>query len=124
MTTYYGYNFPFITSSGRVMPRQEDEQLIKNDILQFILTTPGERVMRPNYGTSVISSLFEPLDDVTIDRLSTDISNGILANDPRVLSAKVTLEQQVNKLYIKVIARFSIDPNKMITIEQYLATGG
>jgi phage baseplate assembly protein W len=124
MTTYFGYNVPFITNSGRVMPRQEDEQLIKNDILQFILTVPGERVMRPNYGTPVISSLFEPLDDVTLDRLSNDIRNGILANDSRVLSVDVELTPLDNTLYIKIIAKFSIDPNKLVTIEQYLATGG
>ncbi len=123
MTTYYGYNFPFITSAGRVMPRQEDEQLIKNDILQYILTTPGERSMRPEYGTQVVSSLFEPLDDVTINRLQDELSSGIMANDSRILSADVTLAQNNNQLHIKIIAKFSIDPNKLITIEQYLSTG-
>ena len=53
MATYFGQNPPFVGGAEKVLSRQEDIRLIKNDILQLIMTSPGERVHRPNFGTAV-----------------------------------------------------------------------
>jgi phage baseplate assembly protein W len=124
--TYFGMNPPFFGGAQNVLSRQEDEQLIKNDILQFILTVKGERVMRPNFGTLLIPSLFEPLDDITITTLSSDLAEGIKNSDKRVVSVNVVMDPNyaTKQLYVKILAKFSIDPTKLVTIEQYLSMKG
>lgn len=81
---YFGFNAPFIGGQQSYMSRQVDERLIKNDLLQLILTSPGERVMRPNFGTPVRMTPFDQNDDVTKDFLMDRISEAISRHDNRV----------------------------------------
>jgi hypothetical protein len=50
---WFGFNPPFIGGQQKVMSRQEDLRLIKNDLLQLLLTVPGERVHRPTFGSPI-----------------------------------------------------------------------
>ena len=52
MTNYIGFNPPFVGGSQGIMTRQEDERLIRNDILNNLLILPGELPFRPNYGVN------------------------------------------------------------------------
>ena len=63
MVNFYGFNPPFLGGNQNVLSRQEDVRLIQTDILQLLLTSPGQRVMRPNFGTSINYQLFDPLDE-------------------------------------------------------------
>lgn len=55
---FYGFNIP-IFNGKTILPFQTDERLIKNDILQLLLTSPGERIMRANFGCNIKPSMFE-----------------------------------------------------------------
>jgi phage baseplate assembly protein W len=81
---FYGFNPPFFGGPQNVMSRQVDERLIKNDLLQLIMTLPGERVYRPTFGTMLRSIVFDTLSDSDLLILSADIKRAILANDERV----------------------------------------
>ena len=89
-----------------LLSRQEDLRLVKNDLLQLILTSPGERVHRPNFGTEIRNSLFDPSDDSTYDLLADDILNEITNSEPRVFNTKVFVQAvddgQVIKVKIKI----------------------
>jgi phage baseplate assembly protein W len=85
---FFGYNFPFLSDSF-VLPPQEDVRLIKNDLKQLLLTSPGERVMRPDYGTPIRKYAFEQLDQQSIDELRSGIRQAILRFEPRVKPADV-----------------------------------
>jgi len=71
-STYFGYNVPFYSKTF-VLPPQADERLIKNDMLQLLLTSPGERVMRPTYGVPIRQWAFEPLDNLSINDIASAI---------------------------------------------------
>lgn len=60
-----------------------DVELVKLDLLNHIYTRRGERVMMPNFGTSIPDLPFEPLDDRTIGQLRDDLES-VFAYDPRV----------------------------------------
>ena len=77
--TVFGFNPPFLTSSGRVLPFQTDIRIIKNDLRQLLLTVPGERIMRPNYGTPLRSFLFEQASSEDLEQLKDDIRAAIEA---------------------------------------------
>jgi phage baseplate assembly protein W len=80
---FFGYNLPFL--SGRtLLPFQADHRLITNDILQLLLTVPGERVMRPTFGSPIKMMLFEGATRNSLDSIRNQIFRAITTNEKRV----------------------------------------
>ena len=102
----YGFNPPFIGGPNNVLSRQEDQQLIKNDLLQLLLTSPGERAYRPTFGTAIRSTVFEQLDNVSL-------------HEPRVTVTQFDLSQvgDTNQLNIKLVATLVTNPELTISID-------
>lgn len=122
MADYYGFNPPFIGGPQNVMSRQEDRQLIKNDILQLLLTVPGERVNRPNYGTPLRSFVFENNTVAGIDALRVDIREAILNFEPRVgiERLEITQDADAHTLKLLLIVFLHKDPKVRLTIERFI----
>lgn len=120
----YGYNPAFYGGQNNILSRQEDEQIIKNDILQLLLTVPGERVHRPTFGTDLRTSVFEPLDAMTLESLKTSIQTAINNFERRVAVVSLDLTQidNQNEIRILLVVQIVADPRKYITID-YLVTG-
>lgn len=60
-----------------------DIDLVKMDILNHVFTRKGERVMMPNFGTTIPDLAFEPLDQILLDLLNDELRT-VVAFDPRV----------------------------------------
>lgn len=120
--TYYGMNPPFIGGAENVMSRQEDERLIKNDILQLLLTVPGERVMRPDFGVNLRNFVFEQLTASSISQLKAEIENQIGIYEKRVSIDYIDISKNddENYLNIKIAVRLKRDPKRYFTIEQFI----
>lgn len=85
MAKWFGFNPPFLGGAQNVMSKQMDERLIKNDIMQLLLTLPGERVHRPDFGTQLRSYPFELMDDqAEMDILRGDIQDKLEKYEERV----------------------------------------
>lgn len=125
MASVYGYNPPFYDGKYAILPRQEDERLIKNDILQLLLTSPGERYYRPTYGIGLRNYLFDQLDSVTLTQLKLSIYNQITTYEPRVVDVNVTLtpDDIQNGLNVQISCTMRNKPNTFINIEQFFARG-
>jgi hypothetical protein len=125
MASVYGYNPPFYDGKYSILPRQEDERLIKNDILQLLLTVPGERYYKPAFGVGIRNYLFEPLDNVLLNRLRLSIIDQISKNEPRVINVRVTLtpDEARNGLNIQIFSNMRNQPNTFINIEQFFTRG-
>jgi|GEM_PF-3916184 len=119
--TYFGWNPPFIGGAQNILSRQEDDRLIKNDILQTLMTVPGERVMRPEFGVNLRNFVFEPMTEQDLSSLREEIRDKV-ANDPRIIVRSVNLERDDdnNRLNIKIIVVMRKDPKRRLTIEQSL----
>lgn len=122
--TYFGFNPPFFTGTT-VMPVQTDERLIKNDLIQLLLTVPGERVFRPDFGTTIKPTLFEPIDEFTLNNIRESIVDAIGKYEPRVIinDVQVVPTADNNLIDIKLFAVLSIDRNKQLELELELPTG-
>lgn len=114
---FFGYNFPFY-SDTTVLPQQVNERLIKNDILQLLLTSFGERVKRPSFGTPVRRSSFEPLDDITINRLRNGIEEALAIYEPRVIFKDIIINTTPDNylMSITVLAALKREPNRVLEI--------
>ena len=111
MNRWYGYNAPFIGGPEGVMSKQADDRLVKNDLLQLLMTSPGERVMRPDFGSGIRNFLFQNIDDSDLDSLKLNIQNAIQTYEPRVSVSEISIEKQSddNKIHIKVYGTFKTD---------------
>jgi phage baseplate assembly protein W len=117
--TYFGFNPPFLTASGQIMPVQTDERLVKNDLLQLLLTVPGERPFRPNFGSPVKQALFEPADALSTSNLRNGIARAVTLNEPRVTltEIRVNILSDINKLQIKLFGFLTISPNIQLQLD-------
>lgn len=120
--SFYGMNPPFLGGQENILSRQEDDRLIKNDILQLLLTIPGERVMRPTFGVQLRSFVFEQMTDADIVALQSEIAEAIRVNEPRVNveSIDITRNDDKNRIQIKIVARLKKDPKKELVIETFI----
>lgn len=123
-STYFGFNPPFLTPT-QVMPLQTDERLIKNDILQLLLTVPGERSFRPDFGTSIKSSMFEPIDTISTDDIRNSIVVAIQKFEPRVLLRQVIVQAlpDQNIIQIKLYCSLTTTPNLQFNVDLNLPAG-
>lgn len=123
---YYGFNPPFIGGPQNVMSKQVDERLIKNDILQLLLTSRGERVMRPDFGTDIRSMVFEALDSTALDILRDNITDAITTYEPRVdiVSLNLYRDNQRNGLQISLVVKLKLDPTQVLTIDRLVKLQG
>lgn len=116
--TYYGFSFPFLVPPDGVLPPQSDLRIIKNDLKQLLLTSPGERRMRPDFGTDIRKFPFEPFDD-NVNALKRSIFSAIEKFEPRVVAKdiRVSGNSNTNTLTITVLAALTRNPNVELTVE-------
>lgn len=119
---FFGFNPPFMGGAQNVVSRQEDERLIKNDVLQLLLTEPGERVMRPDFGVRLRSFVFEQSTSADVITLQGHIESAIAAFEPRVTvdELDITRDDERNGIDIRLVLRLKKDPKRLLVIEQFL----
>ena len=139
---YFGFNPPFLSAVQSsintspsdqepnryrgILPRQTDMRLVKNDVLQLLLTLPGERVQRPTFGTTLRSTVFEPMTDRVISDLRTNILSAINTNEPRLINVDVQLTTvpQDLLLNITVTGNMSYDPTAQFLLNTAIPAPG
>lgn len=112
MAIYFGYNAPFMGGTQRVLSKQEDQRLIKNDLLQLLFTLPGERIHRPTFGTSLRATVFDQFTDEVLTDLASNIQAAIAAEEQRLTNVEVqlTTDRQNHLLNVSVTGQMSNDP--------------
>ena len=72
-----------LTSAG-ALAMVEDDQAVRQALLLLLATTPGERVMRPGYGSRLHRLVFAPNDDTTAGLAIHYVREAIRRWEPRV----------------------------------------
>jgi phage baseplate assembly protein W len=75
-------------------------QQVKNKLINYILTTPGERFFNPGFGSGIKSLLFEQTNDLT--QIEEQISTGISNYIENIIVNSVNATQNNNELYINI----------------------
>jgi phage baseplate assembly protein W len=73
-----GLKLPIVSTQGRLFPLNytTDDQLFTN-VKNLLLTSPGERLYHPTFGTDIQKSLFEPNTTELIGKIKTSIEDAI-----------------------------------------------
>lgn len=81
---FQGFPFPIVKTPLGLLPVQNGTEQIKADLLILLMTSPGERVMLPDFGVGLKDFLFEQNDDVVVEQVKQRISDAITKWEPRV----------------------------------------
>lgn len=101
-TTFYkGPSFKVYEKDKQILLK--DVELVKQDLLNNIFTERGERVMMPNYGTSIQRLLFRPLDQDTLALLEIEFLE-VFNYDPRVEIIELTINPIYEEKAVVVLA--------------------
>lgn len=66
-----------------------DLEAIKNSISNAFLTSPGQKILNPNFGIDMRRYLFEPIDDFTAESIRSDIERKLPRSEPRIKVSNV-----------------------------------
>ena len=91
----YGVNFPFYDSNNGdfllLTPTIEAE--VKSDLIHLLLTRKGSRYFLPDFGTNLYQYIFEPLDDIVIQKIEDEINNAVEKYIPNLQINKINITQ-------------------------------
>ena len=68
-----------------------DMDAIKNSIKNIFLTSPGQKILSPEFGINLRRFIFEPATNFTAYRIKADILNNLPNMEPRVELQEVTV---------------------------------
>ncbi len=91
-----------------------NEDAVKQAIKNLIFTYPGERFYHPDIGSTVARSVFEFIDEFTIDRIKDTVMHTLQAYEPRAQNPSITVEPQPvnNLLYVNVFFTIGTVPGQ------------
>lgn len=100
---------PFrLDSRGRVATTSNPDVVGRQHLTTFLLTQPGERLMRPDHGTPVRESVFEPLDDITAQLLLERVQERVNGGVPDVALQRLTTGLDSDQAALRLTVEFAL----------------
>lgn len=84
-----------------------DDELMSSCIQQLLMTTPGERVMRGDYGSKIMSKVHDNSGLFLAQRISDDIKRAISKWIPFIKVLNTALEVKDDEILIDVAYRMN-----------------
>lgn len=100
-----GWKFPLQVTSRGAIASARYEQRIEESIYLILSTSPGERVMRPDFGCGIHDLVFSPNNAATIALVVDQVRRALVAYEPRIDVLTVDAEtapEQPNVLLIRI----------------------
>jgi phage baseplate assembly protein W len=117
MAKLWGTNFPFykgnslLGTTSKVLPRQEDYRLIRNDYLQGLMTIKGERWFRPDFGGDIPRLQFDPNDISSKTSIEDIIREYTIKYHPMIRISNIEIvddSNTPNKVSIKIYGKWEV----------------
>tara|TARA_X000001388_G_C2189879_1_gene107100 strand:+ start:82 stop:498 length:417 start_codon:yes stop_codon:yes gene_type:complete len=117
---YIGVEFPLdFSSQGFLRKTKTIREQVKSNIKNLILTSKGERVFQPNFGSNLKSLLFEQITDESLDNVDSDIRTSLDTWLPYVNVEELIVQQDSankNKVIISLEYSTQVNPNIFDTL--------
>ena len=99
-------SFKFNPLSGDLITLK-NENAIARAVRNIVLTTPGEKLFDPDFGSSVNEILFENVDEITAVSIQDEIRNCLNNYEPRVDLVDVNVDPNFdeNQFDVKITYR-------------------
>ena len=102
-----GVDIPF-SSPGVFKPNYTTKEAIKNNLINYFLTNPGERPLNPTFGGGLRAFIFEQIVDDNLDFLEDEISSNLDLFFPNINIDDLNISKQENNNTINVSLNYSI----------------
>ena len=98
-----GVDIPF-NAGGVFTPNYETKKAIRNNLINFFLTNPGERPANPSFGGGLRNFIFEQLAEDNVEFLKEDIENKLQTEFPDVVVGEVNVisNQDQNEIIVNI----------------------
>lgn len=80
-----------------------DNEAIKSDLMHLILTKKGERLYNPEFGTNLMTYIFEPNDNLTFANIKEEISDTVKRYIPELNLGEVSLERINDNEHVAIL---------------------
>ena len=99
-----GWAFPIQPDESGQVAQSAYEDDIRQAILIILGTTPGERVMRPNFGSGLHALVFEPLNTTTMALARHNVEQALITWEPRIdnIDVQVSADPPQARLLIDI----------------------
>lgn len=102
-----GCNLP-LNGNAVFTPNYQTSEAIKNNLINYFLTNPGERPGNPTFGAGLRGYLFEQITSENLDFLEENIQEKIKNNFPNVVIDDVELTSNQNRNEINISITYSV----------------
>jgi phage baseplate assembly protein W len=103
-----GISLPFNVPSAFRSTYSFKDQL-KYNLVNFLLTNKGERILNPNFGTNIRRQLFNQIDEDIYENLITEISDSIILYFPDITIEKLDVVPTYDNNLITVNLTYRIN---------------
>ncbi len=102
-----GINLPF-NGAGVFTSNYQTKSAIKNNIINYFLTNPGERPGNPTFGAGLRAYIFNQINSDNLDFIQEDIQQKLGSNFPNITVDSVEVLGQEDYNIINIIIKYSI----------------
>ena len=98
-----GFNLP-MNEGGVFTPNYQTKEAIKNNLINYFLTNPGERPGNPTFGAGLRSFIFTQIDSQDLSYIKDDIQEKLITFFPDVIVQELTVlpAQEENTIQIDI----------------------
>lgn len=103
-----GWKFPLQVDPKGKITQAKHEQRIEESIYLILSTSPGERVMLPEFGCGIHDLVFAPNNEGTLAMIVQNVRTALVTCEPRIDVLEVTAEsapESPNLLLIRISYR-------------------
>lgn len=102
-----GVNLPF-NGAGVFTPNYQTKDAIKNNLINYFLTNPGERPANPTFGAGLREYIFTQISSNNLDFIQEDIQQKLGDNFSNIAVDSVEVLGQEDYNIINIIIKYSI----------------
>jgi phage baseplate assembly protein W len=102
-----GINLPF-NGPGVMVPNYQTKEAIKNNIINYFLTEPGERPANPRFGAGLRKYIFNQITNDNLDFIQDDIQQKISTQFPEITVNSVDVFSQPDFSIINIAIAYNI----------------
>jgi phage baseplate assembly protein W len=102
-----GLDLPF-NAEGVFRSTYQSKDALKNNLVNYLLTNPGERVGNPSFGAGLRKFVFEQIAEDNLEFLEDKIQDDIKNNIPNINLQKVTVTANQDNNEIGVSLFYSV----------------
>jgi phage baseplate assembly protein W len=96
MFRFLGAPYPIVPTPKGYLPTISGTETIKSDLLQLLLTYPGERIMLPSFGTPLKDLIYEPNDIILQERARDMVIEAINTWEPRIAVREIEVNSGID----------------------------